>query len=187
MPPTEAVMPPTEQPPTLAAGVIGQAAWSDPFAVPYYKPPRNWRRVLEWVKYLVPAVVVAIILLVALGGHRPQQQPAPTPAPPTAVTEAWAPDHSKDDAYIKALINSGFLVGGVNDTTSDAPSREESLENAYWSCTNLSEGHSISDVVKHWDEFPADGVPPAANHDNDVQWVNIMVENLCPQFAGQKG
>lgn len=178
MPPTEAAL----IPPTAAIQPGVAEAWSDPIAVPDFTPQRDWRRLLGLARYAVPAVVVAVMAVVLL----PHQRPAgPTPAPPTAVVmPRWVPDHTRDDAYLKALTDGGYEVGGINSPLADAPDRQKSLEVAYWSCTYLSQGHSMSALVKHWDEAPYDTRrhSPQENHDEDVQWMNIVVAQLCPQF-----
>lgn len=130
------------------------------------------RRLLTSAKYLLPAALVALVLVSVMGGHR-ESQPAPTPAPAPAVT-TWTPTEAADNAYLKALANAGWDTSHANLLLADA----------HWTCTYLSQGHKTSEAVDYWDQQPViNGDNPVQARDDDAQWVGIMVSADCPQFG----
>ena len=146
-------------------------------AEPWYEPTESvGRRLLGYLKsapvvYLV--AVVAIIIGAAAWGTRPNRPTAPPmPAPPVAVVPSWTPSKDNDDKYIQAMKDAGWTI----------TNRQDDLANAHWSCTYLSQGHSKADVISYWDQQPWQGETAAQNHDDDQQWIGLVVDILCPQY-----
>lgn len=174
----------TEQAPTVIGSateteIVGPVeypetpkAWSAPegeWCIPTQRYRRPRRNMWPW---LAPAAIIVVVgvTAVALGGR--ESQPKPHPAPPSAVVPAWTPDSVSDAKYSQAIKDAGWVV----------ENQQIDLNHAHWSCTYLSQGHTMKELVEYWDQQPYAGETPIQNHDDDVQWTGIIVTNMCPQY-----
>lgn len=146
-------------------------AWSAEVVTPYR---RHWQ-VPTWVKYLVPAAIVAVLVVVLMGGGH-QQVPTPSPVPQTTApwvpVVVWTPTPTGDSQYTQAMQKAGWIF--VN--------QQADLEDAHWSCTYLTQGHTKEQLVRHWDQVGFKDKTEAQAHKYDEEWVGIVVDNMCPQY-----